>query len=270
MSGHNGLQHDLLRVALWARRMVLMLTCEMRDPFPVDNGHLYSLADRIEFLLKFESVQQLQKAKTDVGVVALLESVCKKLVDVAANWDGPFRDQCSAGLMAISRFIQSGVKSAAATQEEWRRITLDNESLDLILVGEAIKVAAEAGQIFKPTIWGDWGIDGEIEFKDRRGKASGKRVYLQLKSGDSHLRKRKDGTEVFQIKNVRHLQYWQQHAYPVMLVIRASDGTVRWMDVSACLKGKKRTRQIAFEGEPFTALSVRRMRDGLIPRRRKH
>jgi hypothetical protein len=37
----------------------------------------------------------------------------------------------------------------------------------------------------------DHGIDGEIEFKDDQGRATGKRLYPQLKSGDSYLTKRK-------------------------------------------------------------------------------
>ena len=45
---------------------------------------------------------------------------------------------------------------------------------------------------------------GEIEFKDDQGCASGKRLYVQLKSGDSYLKKRRsDGAEVFQIKKLR-------------------------------------------------------------------
>jgi hypothetical protein len=31
----------------------------------------------------------------------------------------------------------------------------------------------------------------EIEFKDDAGEATGKKLYLQLKSGDSYLRERK-------------------------------------------------------------------------------
>jgi len=31
----------------------------------------------------------------------------------------------------------------------------------------------------------------------------------------------------------RWADYWQQQAYAVMLVIRTSDGEIRWMDVSA-------------------------------------
>ena len=50
-----------------------------------------------------------------------------------------------------------------------------------------------------------------------------------------------------------------------MLVIRTSDGEIRWMDVSAYLRressnGKKPVKQIVFEGERFDVMSVRRWR----------
>jgi len=62
-------------------------------------------------------------------------------------------------------------------------------------------------------------------------------VYLQLKSGDSYLHTRKeDAAEIFTIKEERWARYWQAQAYPLMLVIRTSDGTIRWMDVSEYLR----------------------------------
>jgi hypothetical protein len=62
-------------------------------------------------------------------------------------------------------------------------------------------------------------------------------VRLPHKSGDSYLKKRqRDGAEVVQIKNPRWADYWQQQACAVMLIIRSSEGEIRWMDVSACLK----------------------------------
>ena len=81
---------------------------------------------------------------------------------------------------------------------------------------------------------------------------------MQLKSGDSYLRRRKaDGKETFRIKNPRHAEYWQAHEYPVMLVIRTSDGQIRWMNVTDYLRKRgTATRQIVYEGEPFTAINV--------------
>ncbi len=150
--------------------------------------------------------------------------------------------------------------------DEQAQINLDNESRELILVGHAFAVAGEAGQIFRPTPNSDWGIDGEIEFKNEKGQASGKRVYLQLKSGDSYLYTRKrDDTEIFTIKNPRHATYWQDQPCPVMLVIRTSDGKIRWMNVTEYLKRHgKDTKQVIFDGEPFTALNVRRLGDRLL------
>ena len=49
------------------------------------------------------------------------------------------------------------------------------------------------------------------------------------------LRQPCDGSAMLtlpQIKNPRWADYWQQQAYAVMLVIRTSDGEIRWMDVS--------------------------------------
>jgi uncharacterized CHY-type Zn-finger protein len=150
------------------------------------------------------------------------------------------------------------------------QINIDNESRELILVGHAYSISGEAGQIFRRFSESDKGLDGEIEFKNDRGQPSGKRVYLQLKHGDSYLYKRqKDDEEIFYIKNPRHAQYWQAHKYPVMLVIRTSDGQIRWMNVTDYLtnyfkRHKKQAKQIIFKGEPFTALNVARLRDKLF------
>ena len=157
------------------------------------------------------------------------------------------------------------------------QINLDNESLELILVGHAFATAGEAGQIFRPTPNSDGGIDGEIEFKRTKkvkvkGKlkdkieATGQRLYLQLKSGDSYLYKRqRDGNEIFRIKKKRQAEYWVSQGCPVMLVIRTSDGQIRWMTVTDYLQRHGTdTKQVVFDGEPFTAQSVARMRDRVL------
>ena len=156
--------------------------------------------------------------------------------------------------------------------DERARINIDNESRELILVGHAYAIAGNAGQIFRPISRSDWGIDGEIEFKDLQGYPHGQRVYLQLKSGDSYLHTRKaDEKEIFRIRNPRHAEYWQEQAYPVMLVIRTSDGNIRWMNVTEYLRTYfaeqgEQAKQIEFEGEAFTADNLARLRDRLMPR----
>jgi hypothetical protein len=164
------------------------------------------------------------------------------------------------------KFDSPAVKEQARQMQVESQNVIDNESRELILVGHAFTITAEAGQIYRGYANSDHGIDGEIEFKDDEGRDTGKRLYLQLKSGDSYLTTRKrDGAEVFQIRNERWADYWRRQAYPVLLVIRTSDGEIRWMDVSEYLKresaGGKAVKQIAFAGERFDVMSVRRWRD---------
>lgn len=94
------------------------------------------------------------------------------------------------------------------------------------------------------------------------------RLYLQLKSGDSYLyQRRRDDAEIFTIKNPRHAEYWLSQAYPVMLVIRTSDGRIRWMNVTDYLKERgKEIKQIVFQGQPFTAPDVVRKRAEILAR----
>ena len=125
----------------------------------------------------------------------------------------------------------------------------------------------------------DEGIDMELEFTDDDGKGTGRRLYLQLKSGNSHLEKRKDGTEVFPIKEQRWVDYWLKQPHPVMLVIgtfaeedersvgreKLEFADVRWMEISSCLKresqnGTKPVKHIEFKGERLDMASVHRWR----------
>lgn len=158
--------------------------------------------------------------------------------------------------------------------QEQFAIVLDNESKERILVGDVISTVGLAGQISREFNVSDHGIDMEIEFKDDKGNASGRKLYLQLKSGDSYLRERKsDGLEIFQIKKPQHAEYWRQQAFPVFLVIRTSDGEVRWMEIRDYLARKsdhgKSMTQIEFNGEPFDVTSVRRWRDKALDRHQR-
>lgn len=142
---------------------------------------------------------------------------------------------------------------------------LDNESKERTLVGEMIATVAKAGQISRELSVSDHGIDMEIEFKSDAGEATGRKVYLQLKSGDSYLRRRRNGAEVFTLKDERHARYWRDQAFPVMLVIRNADGDIRWMEVRDWLRregvGGKPVKQIVFAGKPFDVQSVHRWRE---------
>ena len=164
-------------------------------------------------------------------------------------------------------FASDQLKQRVRELEEQSAIVLDNADKERTLVGEVISTVSLAGQICRELTVSDNGIDMEIEFKTDVGKATGRKVYMQLKSGDSYLKRRKgDGAEIFKIENARHAEYWREQAFPVLLVIRNSKGEVRWMEVRDWLKrashnGKKPVKRIVFEGERFDVMSVRRWRD---------
>ncbi len=175
-------------------------------------------------------------------------------------------------------FIEQRLKSDPVARkilamEETATRGLDTQALEQILIGHMMAICGEANQILRDLSQFDYGIDGEVEFKDNDGKPSGNKLYVQLKSGNSYLRTRcHDGCEVFDVKNERHLDYWIGQPVDVYLVIRQTDErtseqAIRWMNVTRYLNGRtdKRSRQIVFEGEPLTMESVWRMRDAFFP-----
>ena len=92
----------------------------------------------------------------------------------------------------------------------------------------------------------------------------GKEVFY-LKKPNQTKKNKTDAQSTDNDENPRHAEYWQDQAYPVMLVIRTSDGQIRWMNVTDYLKQHGRnTTQIIFDGEPFTAANLIRMRDKLL------
>jgi small GTP-binding protein len=170
-------------------------------------------------------------------------------------------------------FASDEVKKRVRQLQAESDLVLDNESKDRALVGDVISTVALAGQIIEEYSAKRYGLDMEIEFKDDDGKPTAKKLYLQLKSGDSHLRKReRDGAEIFQIHHEDHAKYWMEQAYPVFLVIGNSEGEVHWMEIRDYLKresdnGKKPAKQIVFAGERFDVMSVRRWREKALSER---
>jgi len=163
---------------------------------------------------------------------------------------------------ASDKFKQRVREIADAAQSK-----MINENLELILQAHAMAICAEAGQIFRLTTNPDLGVDAEIEFKGSSGHPSGHRIYLQLRSTDYYLSTRNpDGTELFHIKAFRNAELWSRSGHPVMLVTKTPDGLILWMDTSEYLREqRKRTRRpirdMIFDGEPFTALNLQRLRD---------
>ena len=200
------------------------------------------------------AMKRLQEGKTDIG--------CLNCDDPGKRV--PLWDELE------KRFASPELKQRVKELQEQSQLKLDNESKERALVGEVISTVANAGQFSRELTVSDHGIDMEIEFKHDDGTASGKKIYLQLKSGDSYLSQRKrDGVEIFKIDKERHVKYWMDQAFPVMLVIRNSEGEVRWMDVRDWLRkatenGSKKVTQIEFKAERFDLMSIRRLRERVL------
>ncbi|QDV42484.1 translocation protein TolB [Stieleria neptunia] len=165
------------------------------------------------------------------------------------------------------RFADDDIRQRVQDLRDAVKIKLDAESKERVLVGEVISTVALAGQICREIQVSDWGLDAEVEFKNDDGQASAKRVWLQLKSGESFLTTRKkDGQAIFKSFNQRQAKYWMEHAEPVMLLIRNSSGEIQWVDIREELRritnnGEKQVSQIVFDGKRFDVMSVRRWRD---------
>jgi hypothetical protein len=200
---------------------------------------------------RLEAWLKMRKAETPTIICV----ACEKRVPL---WDE--MEQIFASAETQQRVQELQKESALA---------LDNESKERALVGEVISTVALAGQISREFNVSDHGIDMEIEFRNHSGEATGRKLYLQLKAGESYLRTpRKDGAEVFRIQKERHARYWMEQAFPVLLVIRNSEGEVRWMEVRDRLKSTgKPVKQIVFEGERFDVMAVRRWRDRALSER---
>lgn len=195
---------------------------------------------------------------------------------IEAKKDFIYCQRCDEKVILID-FIEQRLKSDPVAvkilaMDQIAARELDAHALEQILTGHMMAIAGEANQIFRLVRIFDCGIDGEVEFKDNTGKASGKKIYVQFRSGNSYFRTRKvDGREVLDLKNEHDLKYWISQPVDVYLVVRQQDEMsgemiIRWMNVTNYLntRKKKKNLQIAFIGEKLNMKAVWKVRDKLF------
>jgi hypothetical protein len=73
------------------------------------------------------------------------------------------------------------------------------------------------GWLFRPQTFSDWGVDAHVEVKVN-GRATGRLLALQIKSGPSYFEHEKKDHYVYYGKG-KHLWYWQNNSLPVALVL---------------------------------------------------
>jgi hypothetical protein len=73
------------------------------------------------------------------------------------------------------------------------------------------------GWIFREQTIEDYGIDAHVEIVDN-SIATGELIAVQIKSGDSYFKEKTNEGIVFR-GNIEHLEYWQNHSLPVIIVL---------------------------------------------------
>jgi hypothetical protein len=153
-------------------------------------------------------------------------------------------------------FIEQRLKSDPVARkilamDKTTTLALDTQALEQILIGHMMASCGEANQVFRLLPLSQYGIDGEVEFKDNDGKLGGKKIFVQLKSWE----------------NKRDLHYWSSLTADVYIVLREADETgsghtIRWMNATRQLQSRK---PIKFEGEKLDAPAIWRARDAFFP-----
>ena len=85
--------------------------------------------------------------------------------------------------------------------------------------------------VFREQTVSDYGIDAIVESFDDDDKPSGKLIALQIKTGASYFKEKKDNDYVFR-GEPRHLEYWTNHALPVFIVLHnPENGMTLWQKI---------------------------------------
>ena len=88
------------------------------------------------------------------------------------------------------------------------------------------------GWIFREQPIEDYGIDAHVEVVENN-TATGKLIALQIKSGESWFRQKTSDGFVFR-GDREHLEYWQQHSLPVMIILYQDDEQIAyWQAVNS-------------------------------------
>ena len=118
---------------------------------------------------------------------------------------------------------------------------LNTNSMERIGVNAVAQRIAQLGLIWRETPTADVGIDGQIEYVDLEGNATGEMVAVQIKSGISFFKENKDNDFVFYPEE-KHRFYWEQFPLPVLLIIHNPETNLSyWVDVRQILKSPDTT-----------------------------
>jgi hypothetical protein len=136
----------------------------------------------------------------------------------------PFRGSVRLSERVVRRFAMS-LPKVPPTQHQ--------ERIGINIVAETL---ARINLVWRETPSTDVGIDGQIEFINDSGEATGQIVAVQVKSGPSYLRNGPDDSWAYYPSDA-HRQYWEQFPVPVLLFLCDPENRlVFWVDARQYLR----------------------------------
>jgi hypothetical protein len=130
-------------------------------------------------------------------------------------------------------------------------------------LGETLVKAAvlNLGHIFEGRGRLETGIDGTIEFRDpATGRMLGKTVAVQVKTTANGAYSREDKAGFEYLLRTADLEYWRNTNLPVIIiVIRLSDQSLYWKDVSVGVPGDERRLKFDKVADKLDAASMDKM-----------
>lgn len=111
----------------------------------------------------------------------------------------------------------------------------ENQQQERKGVNRFASAIVDLGLIWRETPNSDVGIDGQIEFVDIDGRATGLMVAVQVKSGDSYVKG--DGAALVYYPSKKHANYWREFPVPILLVVHdPGTKTLYWTDARQQLR----------------------------------
>jgi hypothetical protein len=122
--------------------------------------------------------------------------------------------------------------------------------------------------IWRETLMRDVGIDGQIEYVDPEGQATGRFVAVQVKSGKSYF-SGSDEDYVGYTPSEKHRRYWERSPIPVIVVLHdPSSDALLWTDARAAIRDGRADPIRIPRSDVFDAEGVLKalQSDGPLPR----
>lgn len=119
---------------------------------------------------------------------------------------------------------------------------------------EVERITNEMFCIWRETPNKDVGIDGQIEYVDENGHATGRVIAVQIKAGSSFIKG--DEENIVFYPEEKHRQYWENFPLPVIIIIYDPEKKVAyWKDARRVLRSENKEKAIILPKNQIFMLS---------------